>query len=141
MLLITSRGFTQKLTRMASTKVPYGYPAILQKNPDDVVITFAKRTAVGRARKGQLKDVPVDEMLCALFKVINCLLHGSVFNIVQGALKETKLDPAKIDDICVGTLSKTSCFVVLIRYELFRDLSSPFSPLHIKSCCSCSRHT
>ena len=36
---------------------------------DDVVITFAKRTAVGRAKKGQFKDTPVDELLHALFKV------------------------------------------------------------------------
>ncbi|KAK2461888.1 hypothetical protein APHAL10511_006351 [Amanita phalloides] len=73
---------------MASTKVPYGRSIVLQKHPDDVVITFAKRTAVGRAKKGQLRDTPVDEMLYALFKA---------------ALKETKLDPSKIDDICVGT--------------------------------------
>jgi hypothetical protein len=46
-----------------------GLGAILQQNPDDVVITFAKRTAIGKAKKGQLKDVPVDEMLQALFKV------------------------------------------------------------------------
>ncbi|KAI5889004.1 thiolase [Schizophyllum commune H4-8] len=61
---------------------------ILSKNPDDVVFTFAKRTAVGKARKGQLKDVPVDEMLLALFKA---------------TFEKTGLDPAKIDDICVGT--------------------------------------
>ncbi|KAL1750954.1 Thiolase, N-terminal domain-containing protein [Schizophyllum commune] len=61
---------------------------ILSKNPDDVVFTFAKRTAVGKARKGQFKDVPVDEMLLALFKA---------------TLEKTGLDPAKIDDICVGT--------------------------------------
>jgi len=42
---------------------------ILEKKPTDVVITFAKRTAVGRAKKGQLNDTPIDEMLCALFKV------------------------------------------------------------------------
>lgn len=56
------------LARAAHTR-PRGLAAILQKNPDDVVITFAKRTAVGRAKKGQLKDTPVDEMLRALFKV------------------------------------------------------------------------
>ncbi|PBL01034.1 3-ketoacyl-CoA thiolase [Armillaria gallica] len=75
-------------SRAASTHAPRGLSAILQKNPDDVVITFAKRTPVGRARKGQLKDVSVDEMLHALFKA---------------SLQETKIDPAKIDDICVGT--------------------------------------
>ena len=46
-----------------------GRTEILTKHPDDVVITFAKRTALGRAKKGQLKDVPVDELLHALFKV------------------------------------------------------------------------
>ncbi|KAL0072003.1 hypothetical protein AAF712_000926 [Marasmius tenuissimus] len=74
--------------RSASTRVPKGLPAILQKNPDDVVITFAKRTAVGRAKKGQLKDTPVDEMLHAL---------------LLATFEQTKLDPSKIDDICVGT--------------------------------------
>ncbi|KAK7463610.1 hypothetical protein VKT23_005551 [Stygiomarasmius scandens] len=75
-------------TRAMSTKVPRGLSAILQKNPDDVVITFAKRTPIGRAKKGQLKDYPVDELMHALLKE---------------TLAKTKIDPAKIDDICVGT--------------------------------------
>lgn len=69
-------------SRLALRKKGYVYPAfsraasfstqiaqILEKKPNDVVITFAKRTAVGRAKKGQLKNTPIDEMLCALFKV------------------------------------------------------------------------
>lgn len=57
-------------TRAASSQAsPRGLDAVLQKNPDDVVITFAKRTALGRARKGQFKDIPVDEMLTAMLKV------------------------------------------------------------------------
>jgi acetyl-CoA acyltransferase 1 len=55
--------------RNASTHARKGLVAILEKHPDDVVITFAKRTAMGRHRKGQFKDVPVDEMMQALFKV------------------------------------------------------------------------
>ncbi|KAG6336948.1 hypothetical protein ID866_2142 [Astraeus odoratus] len=65
-----------------------GLSAILEKHPDDVVITFAKRTATGKTKKGQFKDVPVDEMMQALFKA---------------TLEKTGLDPRKIDDICVGT--------------------------------------
>ncbi|KAH7915796.1 3-ketoacyl-CoA thiolase [Hygrophoropsis aurantiaca] len=61
--------------------------SILHKAPHDVVITFAKRTALGRTKKGQFKDVPVDEMMQALF---------------TATLRETRLDPAKIEDICVG---------------------------------------
>lgn len=57
------------MMRAASSQPVSGLAAILQKNPEDVVITFAKRTAVGRAKKGQLKDIPVDEMMHALFKV------------------------------------------------------------------------
>ncbi|KAF9455839.1 3-ketoacyl-CoA thiolase [Collybia nuda] len=77
-----------RMMRAASSQPVSGLAAILQKNPEDVVITFAKRTAVGRAKKGQLKDAPVDEMMHALFKA---------------TLAKTKLDPTKIDDICVGT--------------------------------------
>jgi acetyl-CoA acyltransferase 1 len=57
------------LRRTAST-VSSSRAQFLQKKSDDVVITFAKRTAMGRAKKGQLKDVPVDELLHALFKVL-----------------------------------------------------------------------
>ncbi|KAK0506123.1 3-ketoacyl-CoA thiolase [Armillaria luteobubalina] len=81
-------------SRAASTHAPRGLSAILQKNPDDVVITFAKRTPVGRARKGQLKDVSVDEMLHALLKA---------------SLQETKIDPAKIDDICAHAIHHRLC--------------------------------
>ncbi|KAG5648023.1 hypothetical protein DXG03_007057 [Asterophora parasitica] len=61
------------LVRAASAQAgPRGLAAILQKNPEDIVITFAKRTAIGRAKKGQLKDAPVDEILHSLFKARTC---------------------------------------------------------------------
>ncbi|KAF9241335.1 3-ketoacyl-CoA thiolase [Melanogaster broomeanus] len=68
--------------RNASTQAGKGLAAILEKRPDDV------RTAMGKHRKGQFKDVPVDEMMQALFKA---------------TLQQTGLDPRKIEDICVGT--------------------------------------
>jgi hypothetical protein len=75
-----SRTVYRTLSRAASSSVlPQGRPQILEKKPDDVVITFAKRTAVGRAKKGQLKDTPVDEMMYALFKV--CLPIESTFSV------------------------------------------------------------
>jgi hypothetical protein len=55
--------------RTMSTHAAQGLATILEKRPDDVVITFAKRTAMGRHRKGQFKDSPVDEMMQALYKV------------------------------------------------------------------------
>ena len=61
------------MCRTAST-VSFSRARLLQKKDDDVVITFAKRTAMGRAKKGQLKDVPIDELLHALFKVLAVVL-------------------------------------------------------------------
>jgi hypothetical protein len=48
---------------------PKGLHETSEKRPEDVVITFAKRTAMGRAKKGQLNGVPVDKLLHALFRV------------------------------------------------------------------------
>ncbi|KAH8102631.1 putative 3-ketoacyl-CoA thiolase B [Cristinia sonorae] len=87
MLTRLARHSARHLSRSVST-VPQGLHGILEKRPDDVVITFAKRSAMGRAKKGQLKDVPVDEMMHALFKA---------------TLERTELDPKQIGDICVGT--------------------------------------
>ncbi|KAI8995605.1 thiolase [Trametes punicea] len=84
---LIARRPAQFLARGVATQ-PKGRSELLAKRPDDVVITFAKRTAMGRARKGQLKDIPVDELLQALFKA---------------TLEKTKLNPAALEDICVGT--------------------------------------
>ncbi|KAF8168063.1 3-ketoacyl-CoA thiolase [Crassisporium funariophilum] len=106
------RAICPALARAASSGGrPYGLADILEKKPDDVVITFAKRTAVGRAKKGQLKDTPVDELLYALFKA---------------TLEKTKLDPSKIDDICVATchppsplyISRAAAIAAGIPYEV-----------------------
>ncbi|TFK89775.1 thiolase [Polyporus arcularius HHB13444] len=84
---LTSRHAGRPLSRTFATQVK-GRAEVLTKRPDDVIITFAKRTALGRAKKGQLKDVPVDELLHALFKA---------------TFETTKLNPALLEDICVGT--------------------------------------
>ncbi|KAJ3511294.1 hypothetical protein NLJ89_g4181 [Agrocybe chaxingu] len=116
-MLLTSRVTLKRvvypsLARAASTsKRPQGLASVLEKRPDDVVITFAKRTAVGRAKKGQFKDVPVDEIMHALFKA---------------TLEQTKLDPTKVDDICVGTchppsplyLSRAAAIAAGIPYDV-----------------------
>ncbi|KAI9460980.1 3-ketoacyl-CoA thiolase [Lactarius psammicola] len=77
-----------RAVRRTASTVSSSRAQLLQKKDDDVVITFAKRTAMGRAKKGQLKDVPVDELLHALFKA---------------TLERTRLNPSEIGDICVGT--------------------------------------
>lgn len=60
---------TATIMSASASTLARGRAALLEKRPDDVVIAFAARTAMGRAKKGQLKDVPVDELLRGLFKV------------------------------------------------------------------------
>nr|VWO96786.1 Fox3p [Ganoderma boninense] len=81
---LAARSPVRSLARAYVTQ-PKGRPEVLAKRPDDVVITFAKRTALGRAKKGQLKDIPVDELLHALFKA---------------TFEKIKLNPALLEDIC-----------------------------------------
>lgn len=107
--------------RYATSVRPQGLSEILQKNPDDVVITYARRTAIGRAFKGQFKDIPVDELLHALFKA---------------ALAESNLDPSRIDDICVGGFfPRFQGKGHALSSGNVRNVPSPFPPLHVSSSC------
>ncbi|SRR6266702_5892158 len=52
--------------RRTASAVSSSRTQLLQKKDDDVVITSAKRTAMGWEKKGQLKDMPVGELPHAL---------------------------------------------------------------------------
>ncbi len=67
-----------------------GLKSILSKNPTDIVILSSLRTPVTRAKKGGFKDAYPEELLCAVLKDI----HAANPN----------LDPAKIDDVAVGSV-------------------------------------
>ncbi|KAL1969356.1 hypothetical protein VTN77DRAFT_9549 [Rasamsonia byssochlamydoides] len=66
-----------------------GVAAITQKNPDDVVITLALRTPMAKAVKGGFKDTSLDYMVYALLKEV---------------VARSKLDPALIEDVCLGNV-------------------------------------
>ncbi|GES59174.1 3-ketoacyl-CoA ketothiolase [Aspergillus terreus] len=66
-----------------------GVSAITQKNPDDVVITLALRTPLTKAFKGGFKDTELDYMVYALLKEL---------------LAKSKIDPALIEDVCMGNV-------------------------------------
>ncbi|KAJ4378086.1 hypothetical protein N0V83_000917 [Neocucurbitaria cava] len=70
--------------------VQKGIKNILQKNPQDVVFLSALRTPVTRAKKGGLRDAYDHELLGAVLKAT--------------ISKFPNLDPAKIDDVCIGTV-------------------------------------
>lgn len=89
-----------RLVRYASTTHAQGLQAILKKKPTDVVITFAARTAMGRYKKGQLKDHPVDEVLHALFKVCKLfddelLTYNHLCTRFIGNSREDRLRPSQ----------------------------------------------
>lgn len=66
-----------------------GVPALEKKSPDDVVITLAVRSPMCKARKGGFKDTRPDELMTEMFK---------------RAIELSKVDPALIGDIAVGTV-------------------------------------
>ncbi|KAF2089307.1 thiolase [Saccharata proteae CBS 121410] len=67
-----------------------GISAITQKNPDDVVITLAIRTPLTKAKKGGLKDTPLD---------------GIVFKLLEQVVQRSRLDPQMVEDVCLGNVS------------------------------------
>lgn len=67
-----------------------GIKNVLQKNPHDVVFLSALRTPVTRAKKGGLRDAYDHELLGAVLKAT--------------ITKFPNFDPAKIDDVCIGTV-------------------------------------
>ncbi|THH10155.1 hypothetical protein EW145_g1517 [Phellinidium pouzarii] len=73
-----------------SKLIPRSGLAPLQ-NPslDDVVITLAVRSPLCKARKGGFKDTGSDELLAAMFNAV---------------LARSGIDPALIEDICVGNV-------------------------------------
>ncbi|KAG0647556.1 Peroxisomal 3-oxoacyl-thiolase [Hyphodiscus hymeniophilus] len=68
---------------------PAGTAKLLQKNPDDIVITLAVRTPLTKARKGGLKDTPLDDLLIALLKIVR---------------EKSGIDPNLVEDVCVGNV-------------------------------------
>lgn len=62
---------------------------LLDKHPDDIVITCAVRTPLTKARKGGLKDTLTDELLIAVLKSLR---------------ERSNIDPDVVEDVCVGNV-------------------------------------
>ncbi|KAH8800375.1 Thiolase, N-terminal domain-containing protein, partial [Xylogone sp. PMI_703] len=72
---------------LASASISSGRAAILEKGPDDVVVTLAVRTPLTKAWKGRLKDTKLDDLIVALLEAVRDKFNN---------------DPAIIDDISFG---------------------------------------
>ena len=67
----------------------FTYFSSTQKNPDDVVISLALRTPLAKAGRGGFKDTDLDYM---------------VFTLLKEVVARSKLDPALIEDVCLGNV-------------------------------------
>ncbi|KAK7450728.1 acetyl-CoA acetyltransferase [Colletotrichum acutatum] len=65
-------------------------PHSTSKNPDDIVITLAVRTPLAKAKKGGFKDTTLEYMVYALLKEVR---------------ERSNIDPALVEDICMGNVS------------------------------------
>lgn len=68
------------------------YPDSTSKNADDIVITLAIRTPLAKAKKGGFKDTSLEYMVYALLKEVR---------------ERSAIDPALIEDICLGNVCHT----------------------------------
>jgi acetyl-CoA acyltransferase 1 len=62
---------------------------LLEKHPDDIVITCAIRTPLTKARKGGLKDTLTDELL---------------ISVLRSLREKSNIDPNVVEDVCVGNV-------------------------------------
>ena len=76
-----------RLNQLAGQVSPLAKNAVIAKNPDDVVIVAAYRTALTKGGRGKFKDVGSDYLLTKLFEAL---------------LKKTGVNPAHIEDVAVG---------------------------------------
>ncbi|KIW79066.1 hypothetical protein Z517_08906 [Fonsecaea pedrosoi CBS 271.37] len=78
-----------QLSSTSTTTHSPGVQKILEKHPDDIVITCATRTPLTKARKGGLKDTATDELLIHVLKAIK---------------DKSGINPDVVEDVCVGNV-------------------------------------
>ncbi|KAF1812337.1 3-ketoacyl-CoA thiolase-like protein [Eremomyces bilateralis CBS 781.70] len=79
----------ERLSQVSNHVSGSGKSALLEKRPDDIVVTSAVRTAITRGGKGGFKDTAGADLLVGAFK---------------GLLERSRIDPALVEDIAVGNV-------------------------------------
>lgn len=78
-----------RLNQLAGQLSPSSKQAVLEKNPDDVVIVGAYRTAMTKGGRGSFRDVGSDYILT---------------KFLEAFLKKTGVDPNLIEDVACGNV-------------------------------------
>ncbi|KAK4230116.1 hypothetical protein QBC38DRAFT_507650 [Podospora fimiseda] len=79
----------EKIGSQISGGAAGGKAKILEKNPDDIVVTAALRTAICRGGKGSFKDTAAADLMAGA---------------LAGIIERSKINPALVEDIVVGTV-------------------------------------
>lgn len=66
-----------------------GRDRILEKRPDDIVVTACCRSAFTKGGKGGFKDTQASDLMAGILKAI---------------IDRSKINPALVEDVCVGTV-------------------------------------
>lgn len=74
------------------------------RSPEDVVVVHGRRTAIGKAKRGALKDSTPDELLSA---------------VMTAVLKDVGLSPDKLGDVCVGNVLQPGAGALMARVAHF----------------------
>lgn len=91
----------QTLQRHLAASAPSGVGI---KHPDDVVVVWAKRTAIGRAKKGSFSNTTPDTLLAA---------------VLEASIKESGVPYDALGDICVGNCQMGGSYAGPARMAMF----------------------
>nr|XP_061843720.1 3-ketoacyl-CoA thiolase, peroxisomal-like [Nerophis lumbriciformis] len=72
--------------------------------PDDVVVVHGRRSAIGKAKRGALKDTTPDELLSA---------------VMSAVLDDVSLSPQLLGDVCVGNVLQPGAGALMARVAHF----------------------
>jgi acetyl-CoA acyltransferase 1 len=78
-----------RLSQVASHMTASGRAGILEKHPDDIVVTTALRSAITKGGRGGFKDTAAADLLYGVF---------------ENLIKRSGIDPALVEDISVGSV-------------------------------------
>ncbi|TLD04015.1 hypothetical protein PgNI_11126 [Pyricularia grisea] len=94
---------------------------ITSKNDDDIVITYAARTPLAKARKGGFKDTSLEYM---------------VFALLDQVRQRSKIDPSLVEDICMGNVSDAKAAYKLRAAALAAGFPNTHSASSVNRFCS-----
>jgi acetyl-CoA acyltransferase 1 len=78
-----------QISNQLAGKTPTGRDRLLEKLPDDVVVTACCRTALTKGGKGGFKDTPAQDL---------------VAGVLRALVARAGIDPALVEDVAVGTV-------------------------------------